>query len=158
MMSETAERTAEAIVLRFWAVIDETVNDPGESLFLPEGTMTIETFQAKGTLQLAGYFAGRREKSAVQSRMTRHVVSNLRHAMLPDGQRIVDCLVTVFSSYGPRPAPLGPPSTVADFTFTCGTDADGQLKLDTVTGRLVFVGGDTPDLTAAQKTTGAQNG
>lgn len=157
-MSDTSERLAEALVIQFWAVVDEILDIPGAMLFLPEGTLRIEAFKAEGANQLAAYFAGRREKSASQSRITRHVISNLRYASGLNGAPIVDCLVTVFSGYGSRPAPLGPPSSLADFTFDFGTDGAGEMKLAAVSGRLIFAGSDTPDLKAAQESTGTENG
>lgn len=157
-MSDQTFRLLEALVLRFWSVVDEISSQPGETLFTSDGVLEIGSFKAEGTVQLSGYFVGRRQKSSSQSRATRHVVSNLREVEDDGSDGTLDCLVTVFSSYGTLPAPLGPPSTVADFRFACERNPDGEWLLRRVVGRPVFVGADTPDPGATQRMTEGGHG
>ncbi len=134
------------LVLRFWAVVDETLDTAGATLFTADGALGIESFRAEGTEELTRYFAARRALSAQRQRRTRHLCTNLRR--LPgDGMRVA-ATITVFSGAGASPLPLEAPSSLADFTFDCVETPDGWRFRD-VRGALVFAGADTPDLRAA---------
>lgn len=137
---------AQDLILRFWAVVDETDDTAGADLFAADGALVIESFRAAGPEELRRYFAARRELSAERGRSTRHLCSNLRQ--IPgDGMRLA-ATITVFSGTGPRPISLGAPSSLADFGFDCVETAQGW-RFREVTGRLVFAGPDTPDLAKA---------
>lgn len=132
------------LVLRFWASVDEAVETSGERLFTPEGELAIESFLARGEAELTRYFSARRAKSAAESRTTRHVVSNLRLIEASTDLATLVGTATVFSGYGPRPAALGAPSSLADFSYRCRRGAEGWL-LERVEGRLIFTGADSPN-------------
>ena len=136
----------EDLVLRFWACVDETAPIDGPELFTPDGALVIESFRAEGQAALARYFAARRTLSAARGRLTRHLCTNLR--LLPGAGVRLAATITVFSGSGARPVALGPPSSLADFTFDCVETAAGW-RLACVTGALVFAGADTPDLKQA---------
>lgn len=134
------------LVLRFWAIIDETSDEVGASLFADGGALVIESFRATGAEELGRYFAARRALSVERQRATRHVCSNLR-ALPGEGLRLAATMM-VFSAAGTRPLPLGAPSSLADFTFDCVETSEGW-KFAQITGALIFAGADTPDLKKA---------
>lgn len=134
------------LILHFWAVVDEADDTPGASLFTEQGALVIESFRAEGSEQLTRYFAARHALSAKRARHTRHLCSNLR--VMPGTGLRLTATITVFSGTGVRPAVLGPPSSLADFSFDCVETPDGW-KFHEVKGALIFAGEDTPDLTQA---------
>ena len=134
------------LILRFWAVVDEIDDTPGAALFTESGALVIEGFRAAGTEELTRYFTARRALSAERGRCTRHLCTNLR-VMPSKGLRLC-ATITVFSGTGPRPIALGPPSSLADFSFDC-VETAGGWRFREIKGALVFAGADTPDLTKA---------
>lgn len=135
---------AREVVVGYWAIVDGRLKAPVDACFTEDAQLSIEGLEIAGRDNLVQAVRERTQQAARQGRTTRHVVSNLFVSGASDGGLILDGLITVFSGYGDPPAPLGPPSSVGDFTYHCVRAGAGEWRISRLDGKIVFAGKDSP--------------
>jgi hypothetical protein len=135
---------AQEAVARYWAIVDGNLNAPIESCFVDDCFMKIDNLEILGRSMLIDAVNARTAKAVEQGRSTRHLISNFFVRSHSGDALVLDSLITVFSGYGDKPAQLGPPSSIGDFTYSCIRTGTGAWRISRLEGAIVFAGGDSP--------------
>lgn len=135
---------AQETVTRYWAIVDGRLSIPVESCFTEDCFVKIENVEISGRDMLVEAVRSRTAKATEQKRSTRHLISNFFVTSHTSDDLVLESLITVFSGYGDKPAPLPPPSSVGDFAYRCAKTETGEWKISRLEGSIVFAGTDSP--------------
>lgn len=135
---------AHETIARYWAIVDGKLSVPVDSCFTNDCFLKIESVEISGQGMLVDAVLSRTAKAAEQRRSTRHLISNFFVRSYSGNALILESLITVFSGYGDKPAPLATPSSLGDFVYHCTKTETGEWKISRLEGSIVFAGSDSP--------------
>jgi hypothetical protein len=135
---------AQEIISRYWAMVDGKLNAPVELCFTNNCIIKIGGLEISGRDRLVKSILARSQNAAQQDRSTRHMVSNIVVTDCSTNHLTFDSLLTVFSGYGEKPAPLRSPSSIGDFTYYFTKAETGEWKISRLEGVIIFAGSDSP--------------
>jgi ketosteroid isomerase-like protein len=140
-MTDDAFRVRQAVQERlvdYWWDVD--ANDASESAgFYTEDCVYLMCgHRMEGRAAVADYYGYRASRGA---RLVRHVLTNLRARLQPDGEATVQGVLTVYAADGVPVLPSAPPILVADNSATFVRGADGAWRMRLHTIEALFRGG-----------------
>lgn len=124
----------------YWARVDCVSKSEVADLYTEQGSMQLGALVVEGRKNIAEFFKDRNRQQLETSRLTRHLMSNLRLEISADNRVVVHSLLCIFAGSGDLPLVSDTPSTIADFKDVLVKDSSGQWLVETKTSSIVFAG------------------